>query len=894
MKRPLPVSEKTLVLFSFLVLFFTKSFAQPANDDCNGAMLLTPVATCPGSPTSGTVVNATSSGVGVGTCTGNPNDDVWYRFVAVSNDQEITLSSIGSNLNTSGARIQVFQGACGGLVSIGCGTTSVELETYVPGNTYYVRVYSAGTGAITSNGSFRICVTFALIEFGKSYINISKPNSGTVETGDVLEIRASVVVRAGIYDSCRFNDVIPVGTSFVSGSLKILTNEGKQYKAFTNAYDDAADDEGYIVGSNITINLGYNQTDAPARMTRRGRIASNHKPSNFGATCIMLASYRVTVTGAIGTLFNTGGGTVTYMHQPFGIKTYTFPSNPVAIYTNYGMCSNAVGANSLGTEFNGSFGTGTLKDRGVSANVPVGYTYDIFNANGPNDYYYGVSNNTSTNTGFSTVNTWPKPDGGGHRVFSVWDIIGDHTGATNPLLGNAPAAAGANAGYMLVVNAAYRIDSAFQQKITNLCPNTYYEISCWMRNICSKCSSDSNGRGATSSGYIPTGPGDSSGITPNITFEVDGVDYYTTGNLSYTGQWVKRGFVLRTGPMQDSFVLKFFNNAPGGGGNDWALDDITVATCLPNMRYSPSLTPSICNNAALTIYDTVRSYFNNYTYYKWQRSTDGGSNWTDVSAPFGPVPSGPNPNLHHNGTDWEYVASYTVPPTQTYPWDSADKYRLIVASTLDNLSDNNCRSTDIANTITLSVITCGEVLSVDITSFNGKINNNRSLIKWTTAGEVEQLYFDIERSFDGENFTAIATLNNDPNYNGLPDSYSFTDPDDITTKVYYRIKMRSADNRAAYSRTLQLATELDKFGFGSVISPFTNTLYFDLSAARPGLVRAELVNHLGQPVRRKSIDIREGISQFSFENTGTLAPGMYILKVEMNGMIIHRKVMKQN
>jgi len=33
-----------------------------------------------------------------------------------------------------------------------------------------------------------------------------------------------------------------------------------------------------------------------------------------------------------------------------------------------------------------------------------------------------------------------------------------------------------NAGYMLVVNAAYRIDSAFKQTITGALSNTYYEV----------------------------------------------------------------------------------------------------------------------------------------------------------------------------------------------------------------------------------------------------------------------------------------------------------------------------------------------------------------------------------------------------------------------------------
>jgi hypothetical protein len=36
------------------------------------------------------------------------------------------------------------------------------------------------------------------------------------------------------------------------------------------------------------------------------------------------------------------------------------------------------------------------------------------------------------------------------------------------------------------------------------------------------------------------------------------------------------------------------------------------------------------------------------------------------------------------------------------------------------------------------------------------------------------------------------------------------------------------------------------------------------------------------------------MSQFTFENTGTLPAGVYILKAEMKGVVIYRKVMKQN
>ena len=56
--------------------------------------------------------------------------------------------------------------------------------------------------------------------------------------------------------------------------------------------------------------------------------------------------------------------------------------------------------------------------------------------------------------------------------------------------------------------------------------------------------------------------------------------------LRYTGRWVKKGFTLRTN-ASGIIDLKLINNAPGGGGNDWALDDIAVATCYPNLVVNP-------------------------------------------------------------------------------------------------------------------------------------------------------------------------------------------------------------------------------------------------------------------------------------------------------------------
>lgn len=718
------------------------------------------------------------------------------------------------------------------------------------------------------------------IDFGKSYINFTKGNlGGTVEPGDILEIRSSIVVRSGTYDSCGYFDVIPAGTTYIPGTLRVLTNEGKIFRQFTDA---VGDDAGWVNGINIRINLGYGSAGFVASAVKRGRIVSTHKPSFFGSTCIMIASFRVQVTTGYGAILSLGGGSMSYKPSAGALTSFNYPSRNVAVFKNYGICTNAVGANSIGTEFNGTFGSGKPRNRGTSANVPTGYTYNTFTSGTPNDYYYGIPNNTSINTGYTTSNAWPKPDAT-HRVFGVWDIIGDHTGAASPTLGN-PAADtvnNPNAGYMLVINAAYRIDSAFQQTISGLCPNTYYEISCWMRNICSKCGCDSNGVGAQNAGYIPTAPGDSSGVYPNLSFNVDGVDYYTTGNLQYSGRWVKKGFTYLTGPAQTSFTLKFFNNAPGGGGNDWALDDISVATCSPNLAFTPSNNPTICVGNTVDVGAWIRSYFNNYIYYKWQKSVDNGLSWADASG----VGTG-TPVL--NGSNWEYFTAY--PTFVATSADSGTKFRVVVASTAANISNPSCSFADVTSILTLNVINCGAPLNTDFISFSAKYEGRNTRLNWTTSQEHEAIIFEIEKSVDGMSFVPVTSVNGTNNNSDI-NYYNWGESISLNQAIYYRIKM-TGHGKQKISRIVKIIAGNESMEL-NVPNPFSDKLIVQINSAGSQLVRLNLIDNSGRFVRSQQFVLTDGTNNLQLNDTGNLPKGLYTVQIQMGAQAVHKKLIKQ-
>jgi hypothetical protein len=132
----------------------------PINDNCSGAISLTPSVTPTCSlPTSGSVLNATQSTPATN-CLGTNNDDVWFKFVATQSVHNIVVTGSAQ----FDAVLEAFSGACGA-AGISCmdntghgGTETISLTGLTPTATYFVRVFDKGVG-VPSSLTFTICVT---------------------------------------------------------------------------------------------------------------------------------------------------------------------------------------------------------------------------------------------------------------------------------------------------------------------------------------------------------------------------------------------------------------------------------------------------------------------------------------------------------------------------------------------------------------------------------------------------------------------------------------------------------------------------------------------------------------------------------------------------------------
>jgi len=142
---------------------FSTGAVPPANDDCGGAIALTVNAdyAC-GVVTSGTTLGATQSPQ-PDDATGTPNDDVWFSFVATNSTHRISLTNLvwlSGGTSSTDMGMAVFLGPCddGGMIEVAeSDPETLNMNgTLIPGQTYYVRVYSWSSTA--RNVSFDICV----------------------------------------------------------------------------------------------------------------------------------------------------------------------------------------------------------------------------------------------------------------------------------------------------------------------------------------------------------------------------------------------------------------------------------------------------------------------------------------------------------------------------------------------------------------------------------------------------------------------------------------------------------------------------------------------------------------------------------------------------------------
>lgn len=221
--------------------------------------------------------------------------------------------------------------------------------------------------------------------------------------------------------------------------------------------------------------------------------------------------------------------------------TLTSSSNPTPTIRPLRYALSAVPGISGGVDAQGrpiGTTTYTLNTRGTptAPNFPVNYS--------PEDGEYEITNSS-----------YSRQDGAWHR------FIGGRNG-------------GGERDLFMFINAAFAAGVFYEQTLT-VVPNTNYEFSISVLNLIAN----------------------NSGTLPNLNLEIDrrGVDDNNNGTVDEAGEsqvialtgnipnsstpiWREYGGVINSG-ASNQITVRFRNNAPGGGGNDLAIDNLQFTSC---------------------------------------------------------------------------------------------------------------------------------------------------------------------------------------------------------------------------------------------------------------------------------------------------------------------------
>ena len=299
-------------------------------------------------------------------------------------------------------------------------------------------------------------------------------------------------------------------------------------------------------------------------------------------------------------------------------------------------------------------------------------TYQYLTNDCPNDGFYTVRSNTNSCFG----NTWHS-------------LSADHTGDPN--------------GYFMLINASFQPSAFYLDTVRGLCGGTTYEFAAWVINVLKPTACSPNA------------------TQPNLTFTLEKTDgsvlqTYNTNTISSqsTPLWQQFGFFFTTPANVSDIVLRIFNNAPGGCGNDLALDDITFRPCGPQLTaaIAGAATSSVTTCAGIArsfnFTSSISAGFNNPS-FQWQQSRDG-ILWTDI-------PAATATSLIQNFSNNIAVGNYL--------------YRLSAAEA-GNMNSAQCRIVSLPLTIQVTgtpVTTAGS---------NSPVCENNSLILGATGGATYQ------------------------------------------------------------------------------------------------------------------------------------------------------------
>lgn len=204
--------------------------------------------------------------------------------------------------------------------------------------------------------------------------------------------------------------------------------------------------------------------------------------------------------------------------------------------------------------------------------------------------------------------------------------------------------------------------------------------------------------------------------------------------------------------------------------------------------------------------------------------------------------------------------------TPSTKWTSTGSKNMSVA-----ISNGSC----VVATLTKTVAVTG-ALPVTFTNFTGLVKDNKAALSWSTANELNNNYFIVERSVNGRSFDSVGWVNA-----GTTRSNTYTFGENNNNSVsYYRLKQVDVNGGFIYSIILTLKNSGSSKEMTIYPSQATSTIQYAVANESQATATVQVFNLAGQPVINQKEVLQSGLNIKTL-NVSQLATGAYILKLQI-------------
>ncbi len=169
-------------------------------------------------------------------------------------------------------------------------------------------------------------------------------------------------------------------------------------------------------------------------------------------------------------------------------------------------------------------------------------------------------------------------------------------------------------------------------------------------------------------------------------------------------------------------------------------------------------------------------------------------------------------------------------------------------------------------------------LPIELINFEAARQNNNILVKWQTETELNNAFFELEKSSDGLRFSSIAQVEG-AGTTDVPQNYQHLDKNPLTGFNYYRLKQVDFDGRVSYSEVIYVnfitKGEVNIFP-NPVLDEMTISYYSE--ASQDAMIR--IYDVIGQNVSYMVQEANIGLNEIGFKTD--FSPGVYFIALTVD------------